>query len=70
VLKVVVDFAQLFQLVLLQTDPAAQIWLAFSCAGETMDDVWSLEFSDQNRVEHFFLADEAVMSWIILLPVS
>jgi hypothetical protein len=35
-----------------------------------MDDVWSLEFSDQNRVEHFFLADEAVMSWIILPPVS
>jgi len=69
-LKVVVDFAQLFKLVLLQTDPAAQIRLAFSCAGEAMDDVRSLEFSDQNRVEHLFLADEAVVSWIILPPAS
>ena len=64
-LEVVVHFAELVQLVLLQADPAGHVGIALPCAGQAVDDVRGLVFSDEDRVEHLLLAHAAVVSRVV-----
>ena len=65
-LKVVVEPTQLVEGVLLQADPSVEIRRVLPGAAQAVDDVRDLSLQDEDGVEDFLLALDAVVRRVVL----